>query len=52
MEIESSICGGSVEFGNETNPDKSVVVDEQSINTGFGTNNDFSSEVWDMGQGS
>ena len=52
VEIESSICGGSVEFGNETNPDKSVVVDEQSINTGFGTNNNFSSEVWDMGQGS
>lgn len=51
VEIESSICGGSVEFGKDKDNPKAIVAESQEVNSTFTSNNDFSSNAWDMGQG-
>ncbi len=43
VEVESSICGGSVDFGDREKP---IVIDDQAFNPG--TENDFSGQAWDM----
>ncbi len=50
VEIESEICGGSVEFGKESDKNQ-IVANEQGINGDFSKANDFSSDTWDMSQG-
>ncbi|MDE7026170.1 MAG: hypothetical protein K2O88_09880 [Paramuribaculum sp.] len=48
VEVESSICGGSVEFGDKEKPEKEqVVISSQSV-VGGGDNdpNNFSGQTW------
>lgn len=51
VEIESEICGGSVEFGKAENDPNAIVANEQGINGDFGKANDFSSDTWEMTPG-
>jgi hypothetical protein len=47
VEIEASICSGSVEFGRpEDSNEKQVVIQDQTISTDFGDKNDFSANQW------
>lgn len=52
VEIESSICGGSVEFGKDKDNPKAIVAEDQEISTGFTSANNFSGQEWDMSKGS
>lgn len=49
VEIESEICGGSVEFDAKPGTNEGMSTDEQVINKDFASANDFIStgEGWD-----
>lgn len=51
VEIESEICGGSVEFGKDENAPNAIVANQQEVSSSFTEANNFSNDVWDMGQG-